>query len=651
MKNNKRTANTQSFLPRFGSAFLDDHARLIISDSKIALIELVANCWDAGADKVEITWPDPAPDILKIEDNGTGMTYREFLERWLELNYNRKEVQGEDVVFPPSNQTSHRKAFGRNGKGRHSMFCFASEYLVETWRDGESNQFRVKRSQGISNTPFEIIPERRGVQKDGHGTIISAELARNHLPTNDVRDLIGSKFISDPAFRISVNGEVVKLTDLDHLVNVEEVQIPGLGKVLIRTIDSRTTGRTSKQHGVAWWVNKRLVGELSWKGFDDDAYLDARTSEAKQFTFVVEADLLADEVTADWSAFKESENFNKVSAIVKTFVVRKIRELLQDVNKSRKLAALEQSVDDLRALPLESRYRVGQFINAIQEKIPTFGQKELAAVVEIASKLEKSRSGYALLEQLAKLQPHDLEALNQILDTWTIGEIRIVLSELEWRLELIKRMETLVENPTSDELHDIQPLFERGLWIFGPEYEAISFMSNKTLLTIIERFFKDKIVTPLSTPRKRPDIVALPDSTLSIYASDSYDERSEVSGFAKVLIVELKKGGFKITRGEKRQAQDYASEIRKSGKVQHTTEITAFVLGTNIDNEALEDVKEGQTTVIARPYSTVLRQAHARTFNLIDKIKKAKIDDLYDSDVEKVVKEAKQLTLQPQPRS
>ena len=61
----------------------------------------------------------------------------------------------------------------------------------------------------------------------------------------------------------------MQLTDLEHLSNMVEINIPNYGTVLVRHIFSEKAGRTSKQHGVAWWVRRRLVGEPSWKGFDD----------------------------------------------------------------------------------------------------------------------------------------------------------------------------------------------------------------------------------------------------------------------------------------------------------------------------------------------------------------------------------------------
>jgi HSP90 family molecular chaperone len=195
-------SNDKVFLPSFGPEFLEDHARRIVRDPKIAIVELVANCWDAGADRVEVVWPEESvPDPIEICDNGTGMTYDQFVTRWRQLNYNRSESQGEDVVFPPDNRSSHRKAFGRNGKGRHSVFCFADQYLVETWRDGETNIFEVKRTDSMVKAPYSIAHIERA-EKQGHGTIISTTLVRNHLPVAAVRDLIGSKFVTDPAFEV-----------------------------------------------------------------------------------------------------------------------------------------------------------------------------------------------------------------------------------------------------------------------------------------------------------------------------------------------------------------------------------------------------------------------------------------------------------------
>jgi Histidine kinase-, DNA gyrase B-, and HSP90-like ATPase len=84
----------------FGSDFLHDHVGQIIDEPTVAILELVANSYDAGADRVEIVWPNLPGDTLSITDNGTGMTRKEFETRWRTLKYDRIAQQGMDVVFP-----------------------------------------------------------------------------------------------------------------------------------------------------------------------------------------------------------------------------------------------------------------------------------------------------------------------------------------------------------------------------------------------------------------------------------------------------------------------------------------------------------------------------------------------------------------------
>jgi hypothetical protein len=192
-------------------------------------------------------------------------------------------------------------------------------------------------------------------------------------------------------------------------------------------------------------------------------------------------------------------------------------------------------------------------------------------------------------------------------------------------------LENLVEKHTTDELHDLQPLFERGLWIFGPFFESISFASNRTLATVVKSHLGDAV---LDSPRYRPDFVVLADSSIGVYSTDAFDDENEVAGLERVVIIELKRGGHTITHKEKDQALGYAREIRKAGRVSKNTDITAYVLGTTVDPLAEDIGGEGATKIIPRRYSDVLRQAHARTFHLLQRIEGEKLRRDFDPELE-----------------
>ncbi len=292
--------------------------------------------------------------------------------------------------------------------------------------------------------------------------------------------------------------------------------------------------------------------------------------------------------------------------------------------------------DKLETLSGLSKDQIGTFIDGIQMKCPRMTHNDLSNTIEIFTKMEMSRTGYDLLQQLVKLSPNDIDGLSKILEDWSIHDARQVLDELKFRLELIKSIENRIDDPTADELHELQPLFEKGLWMFGPEYEGIQFTSNKSLLTVVREFFGDAV---LENPLKRPDFVALPDSSISLYNSDDFDENGEVCGIKRVIIIELKRGGSTIKDDERRQAEDYAKELIKSGKIGESTEIIGYVLGSSVDTMSLKLGEREQIKIFPLAYNIIIRKANARTFYLIDKISSIKgisRDEIYDKEMRDV---------------
>jgi hypothetical protein len=104
-----------------------------------------------------------------------------------------------------------------------------------------------------------------------------------------------------------------------------------------------------------------------------------------------------------------------------------------------------------------------------------------------------------------------------------------------------------------------------------------------------------------------------------------------------VLVVELKKGGFKLGVDELRQGEDYAFELRKANLVSDATEIVVYVLGSRLADNACEDRRVG--AIVTRPmtYERILKRAHARTFNLQRRLSETGPDLPIDPDVEGVL--------------
>ena len=632
MADRKQSSKYDQF--EFGDDFLHDHVGQIMDDPQIAILELIANSYDAGATRVQVTWPSLPGDELSVTDDGSGMTLQELETRWRTIKYDRVRNQGPFVAFPDGLEGNRRRAFGHNGKGRFSPFCFADTYEVETWRDNESVRAVVELTHG-GRTPFGFKIARRG-KKNGHGTKITLTASRLVLTDAHVRELIGSKFAVVPNFEIYVNKQRVQLLDLKAMLTTRLVHIENVGDVKLYRLDPPKQERTNRLKGIAWWVNARMVGEPSWEGLDGAGqYLDGRSTEAKKFSFVVEAEVLFGHEKEDWSGFKPSDRVDAVRKAVHLAVLEELKSLVVDDRKASKRSAIAENRTLIKQLPPITQWQIGRFLDEAQERCPSLTAKQLTHTVAIWGKLEQSKSGYELLRQLASCSAEDLDTWNTLMQRWSASTAEVVLSELERRINVIRELQELVRNRASDEVHDLQPLFERGLWMFGPEYESVEFTSNRGMTHVVQEFFERKNVR---ASRRRPDFVVLPDATIGFYSADEFTE-GEVSGVRKILVVELKRGDFCLGQKELDQARDYSSELRKTGCAQRETIIEAFVLGARIE-PGLEKMTVGdRTAIMPCIYDLILKRAHSRIFNLAKRIEESAPEIPRDTEIEEVLAE------------
>ncbi len=600
----------------FDEKFLSDYARRLVDDPEVAIVELISNCSDAGATLVKIKWPTEQFQEFSIWDNGTGMSSEEFIKIWNTLSYNRRKY-GSEIVFPTGVEPSNRKLYGKNGKGRFSLFCFNSEYKVETCKGRERSVFKVRHQAERRQVPIQI--ERVEYEEDeglsSHGTKITCGAFYKYIKIDRLVELIGCKFLADPSLRISVNGELIELTSLDSAD--PETVMTSLGEIEIYTLDSGRGGRTSHPHGVAWHVNGKGVGNVGWRDPNRMYTLDARTSEAKRYTFIVVADILADFVNSDWSGFTDCDETDEVLGRISKHIQGKLDDLFYEKRQERKQAAMSENEKDLKRLSDSSNKRIEQYVDEIQKEVRTIDQNTLNAMVKLLTNLEAASTRYDLLYRLADVPPDDLDRLNEILQKWSIRDAETVLDELDRRLKLIDALEELVDQ-TVDELHVIHPLIEQGLWIFGAEYEGVSYTSNRGLRKVFEDLLGD-YKTFIDQPRLRPDIVAVAE----VFSQDS-DDDGGMNRPEKVLIIELKRGGSVVSGPEMQEVVKYAREINKSGNIIPTGKIVGFLLGSTLGDDT-EPLRIGDRIRIeARTYKTVIRQAKARTFNLKKKIEKAR---------------------------
>ena len=94
----------------------------------------------------------------------------------------------------------------------------------------------------------------------------------------------------------------------------------------------------------------------------------------------------------------------------------------------------------------------------------------------------------------------------------------------------------------------MHPLVAQARLLFGPEYDSEMYAFNKKLRTIVKSIIKSSKYTELDEPNRRPDLVIFAESTFAIHELEDWNNGRKLSECRKILIIELKKGGFEITK-------------------------------------------------------------------------------------------------------
>lgn len=603
---------------------------------QVALTEQVANAWDAGATQVDLILPGEVGGTLTVTDNGHGMTPAQFKKRWMTLRYDRLKHQGANVEFPAGKSVHPRKAYGRNGVGRHGLLCFADEYEVQTWREGTLATFVVGTESGPS--PFVLRNEKLG-QKTGSGTRLAVSVARKLPDADEILTVLAARFVHDPEFEIRVNGVQRSFTEIEGRVS-EETLVLGAGRsATVIVIDSTRLNHSSVHQGIAFWVQRRLVGSPSW-AIGQIANFDGRTRFARRYKVIVDTQGYETEVEQDWTGFRATDAVRDLYRATAEHIGKVAQDLAAEVVEAASEDALTQNRNELATLGQGARLEVAEFTKVIAQTHPTISPDFLATAVKAVIHLEKTKSGAALLHKLSGLPHDDVDGLDRLLTEWTVKDALRVLDEIDSRLSVIETIRRLADDPQTDELHTLHPLILRSRWLFGPEFESQEYCSNVTLQTVARELF-NSTEAQFINERNRPDIVVLPEKTTwQMTGIESFDPIDPaLTQLQHVLVIELKKGGFELTRKEVNQADGYVQDIASSGAMSGTPFISAWVVGQKVAAGVAREKEVGDGNrkygrVRAATFGSLVDTANARLLKLrsvlADRYSASSTDQLLD---------------------
>jgi len=230
----------------------------LVTNEEMALIELVKNAYDSGAETVTIfIQPETArePGFVDVRDDGPGMSITEFKRIFMFAGYSERDSQAPTATRIPT---------GEKGIGRFAADRLGSRLELTTKKAGEEralqahfdwSAFRDKRKRFTEiEIPFEYVT-RPDLPKKGSGTVLQIRGLRTkwtRAKAQSVRDSIAALLNPfRPAATFKVVFRVEGLPQLSGVIKQAapepadyelRFKVPGDGSLLYRKLVTPTRG-------------------------------------------------------------------------------------------------------------------------------------------------------------------------------------------------------------------------------------------------------------------------------------------------------------------------------------------------------------------------------------------------------------------------
>lgn len=569
---------------------LDHFSVAMYKDAKKAVGELVANGYDADATLIEVRlpadWKVPQARIV-IEDNGEGMLPEDILGKFLVLGYNkRKDVR---------ETRRGRHPIGSKGIGKLAGLGIASAMHYTTTRKGRTSRFKIDRrdlDQGVTSLEeyhIAIETERLGLS---NGTTVELyPLHQDIVPVSasDLRRYLAMEFGRMKRFAVEINGVAYDVEELPGQEFPLEEKIQGFGvakgwyKILDQPIDDP---------GFSIRVRGRVVKPRST--FD----IGPSASKAINYAYVV-GDIRADFLDSDdpkskldeFAIATDREGFNEASPAYQalrqwvTAQLKSIARTVQQIRAARVQARVARSPAvqrSLKKLPERVREQVILLSARFVRELPWETEDEIVAFIQAFTESRALDEVMFVLKDLLAADPSDVKGFTKLLAQYGLADLWKLSEHITTRLELIDQFEKLTSRVDVLETQEIHPVIENNMWLLSDDYVPLA--SNEQMKTFLLR----ELGVNGAVERDRPDFICRSRTKL-------------------VLLIELKRGSYKLTSGDFAQICRYIDILRK---YRPSTPMRAHMIGGK--SEAPVQSMYGTTPVIMMTYSEMLDDVRDR---------------------------------------
>jgi hypothetical protein len=585
----------------------------------VAIAELVANCWDAGAKEVFIEVPttnyNQATSHIVIRDTGFGMSFDDVQQAYLVLGRNRRKAGGAEVELPldfneikpietPSSSdlkpsSKKRRVMGRKGIGKLAGFGLAQQMTVTTWKGDKGLEFYLNLNElKLDDNASEAVPIKWKwiTPKPEHGssgTIVSMQILK-HKTSIDVPEL---RMSLARRFSRTVRGEMVIKVNSFGLPDPTpplDFREPPIEEAKPHLLESFLSDGSVVRYWYGFATNLIHLREL--RGFT--ILVNGKVAQAPPFFFDVEATAsgqhstkyVIGEIEADFIDTGIDDESDLVSTdrqeidweddrvkVLLKWGQELSRKALSDCAKFRgdraKKEVLTDSTISSRIIRLDkaSQKEINRFIGILGNR-----DEDKVRTIELADALVRAyefRQFHDVIEDIEKASedPNKLAEMLRQLTDWKVLESRAILEIVKGRLDILDKFRKMLCNDAPETASKKNPenmhdLLGANPWLLNPEWQVLA--EEKKITTQLREWGKQD----LPNFDGRYDFLAL-----------------EREGF--LVVIEIKRPDYPAELDELNKLTVYAEHLSKahSGDIQ-----MVFICGSepNMSEQARRRFKE-----------------------------------------------------------
>ena len=488
---------------------------------QVAVAELVANCWDAGATSVFISVPDgsvydPKTSKITIRDTGCGMDFEQVQNAYLVLGRNCRKSEGEEVQpclpleFGENKEEKDadplpaRRVMGRKGIGKLAGFGLARKMTIRTWQNDRGLEFYLNLDdlKVDDNESKEVQIEWKPVQPSKgsgrSGTTVTLELLKHStaLDVDALRRSLARRFSRTVRGQMEIRVNGTGLPDPTPPLDKREPN--RIGEIIEETL--------TDSNKVKYWYGfaEKPIHDRELRGFT--ILVHGKVAQAPPFFFDVEAkasgqhaakyvlgeieadfvddgcddesDLVStDRQEVDWEA-------ERVTAL-KKWGEELVRRLFIECTKLRG----EKTEKEVLSDPALKR-RVNRLEKTAQKQIRMFlrilgtrdgEEDETSELADALVRAYEFRQFHDLIGEIeqASSDPNRLALVLKQLHEWKVLESRAILEIIKGRLDILDKFEMMLCNDapetasarTPENMHD---LLGGNPWLLNPEWQVLA---------------------------------------------------------------------------------------------------------------------------------------------------------------------------------